>query len=188
MSGKSSLLILFRQKLAGESKRVAYINLEDGRIKDAPEILDEVLKWFGDEGYLLLDEITSVRDWEGWLARNHEMLKGKLQLLVSSSRKKLAVPSKPLRGGVLPYELYPLSFEEFLQFSGIEFEPTTAGMGKIEKALQDYLIYGGFPEVTLVGEKTEKVRLLNSYFKDIAGLDVAEMAEETVTTVELFGK
>jgi predicted AAA+ superfamily ATPase len=186
--GKSSLLILFRQKLAREGKKAAYINLEDSRIKDAPDVLDEVLKWFGDEGYLLLDEITGVRDWEGWLARNHEMLKDRLHLIVSSSRKRLAVPSKPLRGRMLPCELYPLSFEEFLQFTGIEFVPTTAGIGKIEKALHDYLVYGGFPEVALTSDKTEKVRLLNSYFKDIVGLDVAEMAEETITTVELFGK
>ena len=187
-AGKSSLLILLRQKLEKEGKKAAYVNLEDSRIKGAPNVLDEVLKWFGDAGYLLLDEITGVQDWDGWLARNHEMLKGRLHLVVSSSRKKLAVPSKPLRGRALPYELYPLSFREFLQFRGMEVEPTTAGIGKIEKALHDYLVYGGFPEVALVDDRTDKVRLLNSYFKDIIGLDVAEMAEETVTTVEMFGK
>jgi predicted AAA+ superfamily ATPase len=187
-AGKSSLLILFHQKLAGEGKRAAYVNLEDSRIRDAPGVLDTVLKWFGDEGYLLLDEITGVQDWEGWLARNHEMLKGRLHLIVSSSRRKLAVPSKPLRGRIFLYEIYPLSFEEFLQFTGVRFEPTTAGLGRVERALRDYLVYGGFPEVALVSDKTEKVRLLNSYFKDIIGLDVAEMANETLTTVELFGK
>lgn len=187
-AGKSSLMILLRQRFAGGGKRAAYVNLEDSRLKDAPNVLDETLKWFGDTGYLLLDEITGAWDWEGWLARNHEMLKGRLHLIVSSSRKKLAVPSRPLRGRVLLYELYPLSFKEFLQFIGVKFEPTTAGMGKIERALHDYLVYGGFPEVALVDDKTDKVKLLNSYFKDIIGLDVAELAEETATTVELFGK
>ncbi|MDI6820375.1 MAG: ATP-binding protein [Candidatus Hodarchaeaceae archaeon] len=187
-AGKSSLLILLHQKLAKEGKKAGYIDLEDSRIKDARNVLDEILKWFGDTGYLLLDEITNVWDWEGWLSRNHELLKEKLHLIVSSSRKRLAVPSKPLRGRVLTYELYPLSFKEFLQFCGIEFERTTVGLGKIERALHDYLIYGGFPEVVLLSDKTDKVKLLNSYFKDIAGLDVAEMAGETPTTVELFGK
>jgi predicted AAA+ superfamily ATPase len=187
-AGKSSLLILLRQRLATDGKKAGYINLEDSRVKDELDVLDKTLKWFGDSGHLLLDEITSVRDWEGWLARNHEMLKGKLYLIVSSSRRKLAAPSKPLRGRVLPYEIYPLSFKEFLQFSNVKFEPTTAGIGRIEKALRDYLIYGGFPEVVLVDNKTDKVRLLNSYFKDVIGLDVAEMAEEAITTVELFGK
>ncbi len=187
-SGKSSILIMLQQKLVMEGENAAYVNLEDSRIKDNKTVLDDVLKWFGDEGYLLLDEVTGAHDWEGWLARNHELLKGKLHLIVSSSRKKLVTPSRPLRGRMLPYELYPLSFKEFLNFRGIEVELTVAGIGRIEKALDEYLIYGGFPEVVLIEDKTDKIRFLNSYFKDIVGLDVAEMSDESITTVELFGK
>ncbi len=187
-SGKSSILILLLQKLLKEGRKAAYINLEDSRIKDSKTLLDDILKWFGDAGYLLLDEVTGAHDWEGWLARNHELLKGRLHLVVSSSRKKLVTPSRPLRGRMLAYELYPLSFKEFLQFKGIEIERTTAGTGRIEKALDEYLIYGGFPEVALVNDRIDKIRLLSSYFKDIIGLDVAEMAEESIATVDLFGK
>lgn len=187
-AGKSSILILLQQKLQNDGENAAYVNLEDSRIKDSKTVLDDVLKWFGDKGYLLLDEITGVNDWEGWLARNHELLKGRLHLIVSSSRKTLAVPSKPLRGRQLNYELYPLSFKEFLKFKNIEVEHTTAGIGRIEKALLEYLIYGGFPEVVLSVDNTDKIRLLNSYFKDIVGLDVAEMADESITVVEMFGK
>ncbi|MBI4065546.1 ATP-binding protein [Candidatus Gottesmanbacteria bacterium] len=187
-SGKSSVAMLLMQKLLKENKKAAYVNLEDSRIKGAEGVLDSILKWFGDSGYLLLDEITNAKDWEGWLARNHELLKGKLHLVVSSSRKKLAVPSKPLRGRMLAYELYPLSFKEFLEFKEIPVERTTAGIGRIEKALKEYLTYGGFPEVVLTEEKTDKVQLMGSYFRDIIGLDVAEISRENVTTVELFGK
>jgi predicted AAA+ superfamily ATPase len=187
-SGKSSILIMLQQKLVKEGENAAYVNLEDSRIKDNKTLLDDVLKWFGDKGYLLLDEVTVAKDWEGWLARNHELLKGKLNLIVSSSRKKLVTPSRPLRGRMLSYELYPLSFKEFLNFMGVEVELTVAGIGKIEKALDEYLLYGGFPEVVLTEDKTDKIRLLNSYFKDIIGLDVAEMSDQSITTVELFGK
>ena len=187
-SGKSSLLTLLLQRLVKENKKAAYINLEDSRINDSTGVLNDILKWFGDSGYLLLDEITAVHDWEGWLARNHELLKGKLHLIVSSSRKKLVVPSKPLRGRMLPYELYPLSFKEFLKFKNIEIEYTTAGIGRIEKALNEYVVYGGFPEVVLTENKTDKVRLLSSYFKDIIGLDVSEMSKENISTVDIFGR
>ncbi|MDD5656486.1 MAG: ATP-binding protein [Elusimicrobia bacterium] len=186
--GKSSVLILLRQKLRHEGKNAAYLNLEDSRIKDSPSLLDDALKWFGDSGYLLLDEITAAKDWEGWLARNHEMLKGRLHIVVSSSRAALSKPSKPLRGRVLTHELYPLSFGEFLRFQGIGVESTTVGIGRVEKALSEYLVYGGFPEVALAPDKTDKVRLLNSYFRDIVGLDVAELAKSHITAVELFGK
>lgn len=187
-AGKSSMLMILQQDLIKQGKRVAYVNLEDGRIKNTENILDKLLKWFGDSGYLLLDEITSINNWEDWLARNHEMLKGQLSLIVSSSRKNLVVPSKPLRGRILPKEVYPLSFKEFLEFKEIIIEKTTAGVGKIEKALNEYLIYGGFPEIVLIEDKTEKMRILNSYFRDIIGLDVAEIAGENINVVELFGK
>lgn len=187
-SGKTSVLLLLHQRLSKEGRKVSYVNLEDSRIKSDKDILDKVIKWFGEEGYLLLDEITSANDWEGWLARNHEMLKGRLDIIISSSRRGLSIPSKPLRGRVISYELYPLSFKEFIQFKGVDIERTTAGIGKIEKNLDEYLIFGGFPEAVLLNNKTDKVRLLNTYFKDIIGLDVAETARENISTVELFGK
>ncbi len=182
-AGKTSLLMLLRQRL----KNAAYVNLEDSRLKKE-NLLEEVLKWFGDSGYLLLDEITNVKDWENWLYRNHEMLKGSLNLIISSSRKSLAEPKKALRGRVLSSEIYPLSFREFLKFKNIEVEKTTAGIGRIERALKEYLKYGGFPEVVLFQDKTEKVNLLNSYFRDIIGLDVAEISGENISTVEKFGE
>jgi predicted AAA+ superfamily ATPase len=187
-SGKSSILMLILQKLAAENKNAAYINMEDSRIKDCKEVLDETIKWFGDSGYLLLDEITYADKWEWWLARNHELLKGKMHLIVSSSRKGLAIPIKPLRGRMFSYEIYPLSFSEFLQFKDIKLERTTAGIGKAERSFDEYLIFGGFPEVVLFDDKTDKTRLLNSYFKDIIGLDVAEISKENISAVELFGK
>ncbi|MBM3199489.1 ATP-binding protein [Candidatus Woesearchaeota archaeon] len=185
-AGKSSLLMLIAQKLSKEGGKVAYINLEDSRIKYKPEVLDEVIKWFGDEGFLLLDEITSIKGWEDWLARTHELTKGKLRMIISSSRKGLTQPSKPLRGRIVQFEMYPLSFKEFLAFKGIKPEKTTASTGALEKALKEYLRFGGFPEVVLTQGETDKVSILNSYFKGIIGLDIAEVAHEDISVVEAF--
>ena len=143
-SGKTSILIILYNLLKKQNEKVAYINLEDSRIKNDKEVLNKIIKWFGDDGYLLLDEITSVNDWENWLSRNHEMLKGKLKIIVSASRSNLIFPAKPLRGRILSNELYPLSFKEFLDFKKFKIEKTTAGIGKIEKQLLEYLTYGGF--------------------------------------------
>ena len=186
--GKSSVLMLLAQKLAKEGKKVCYVNVEDSRLGGEKDVLDQILKWFGDEGFMLLDEITSANDWSGWLARTHELLKGRLHLVVGSSRRSLVVPSKPLRGRILPVELFPLSFKEFLTFRNIGVERTTAGRGKLERALSEYLKFGGFPEVVLAGDELDKVRILDSYFKDIVGLDVAEVSHEDPTTVATFGR
>ncbi|MBI4981447.1 ATP-binding protein [Candidatus Woesearchaeota archaeon] len=187
-AGKSSVLMLLAQKLSKEGKKVAYINLEDSRIKGDPAILDEILKWFGGEGFLLLDEITSAQGWSGWLARTHELLKGTLRIIVSSSRSGLMFPYKPLRGRILSMEMYPLSFKEFLNFKSITAEKTTIGKGRIETALKEYLRFGGFPEVALTETELDRINLLNSYFRDIIGLDVAEAAHEDLSIVENFGR
>jgi uncharacterized protein len=186
--GKSSVLMLLAQKLSKEGKKVCYVNVEDSRLSQEKDVLDQILKSFGDEGFILLDEITSANDWAGWLSRTHELLKGKLHLIVGSSRRSLVVPSKPLRGRILPVELFPLSFKEFLTFKQVIVECTTAGRGRLENALFEYLKYGGFPEVVLAGEEIDKVRILDSYFKDIVGLDIAELSHEDLTTVATFGR
>ena len=53
--GKSSLLMLIRQRLATEGKKALYVNVEDSRISHQGDILDEILKWFGDNGFLYTD-------------------------------------------------------------------------------------------------------------------------------------
>ncbi len=186
-SGKSSLLMLIAQHLSNNGEMVGYVNVEDSRISGSKTLLDDILKWFGDEGFLLLDEITSAVDWEGWLARNHELLKGKLHIIVSSS-VSLIKPSKALRGRILNYEIFPLTLPEFLQFRNTQIEKTTAGKGRIERAMMEYLKYGGFPEVALTQDPTDKVRIIASYFKDIVGLDVADRSGQEISTVEMFGK
>jgi len=186
-AGKSSVLMLLAQKLSAEGKKVAYVNLEDSRLS-GEGVLDGILKWFGEDGFLLLDEVTSAHDWEGWLSRVHELLSGRLRLVVSSSRKGLALPNKPLRGRTIQIEMFPLSFKEFLSFRKVPVEKTTVGRGRLEKAFFEYLKYGGFPEVVLACDETDKVRILGSYFKDIVGLDIAEVSHQDPSTVEAFGR
>ena len=187
-SGKTSLLMLLAQTLTSQGKHVCYINLEDNRLQNRDNVLDETIKWFGDKGFMLLDEITAIPGWEGWLARTHELLKGQLYLIISSSRKSIASPTRPLRGRMLPYELYPLSFQEFLNFLHISLEKTTSARGKREKTFELYQQYGGYPEITLTKPPIEKVSILNSYFRDIIALDVAEMAHEDISVVDIFGR
>jgi len=186
--GKSSLLMLIRQKLQASGEKAVYINLEDTRLSDTKDILDEVLRWFGDEGTLLLDEVTAAPDYEGWLARNHELLKGRLNLIISSSRRGLTAPSKPLRGRIHNFELYPLSFKEYIDFKRIPVEKTTAGMGRLDGALLEYLKFGGYPEIVLAENETDKITILGSYLRDIVGLDVAEVTGISLPTVKGFAE
>jgi uncharacterized protein len=187
-SGKTSMLMLLAQHLTKKQKNVCYINLEDDRLRYHKNVLDDIIKFFGDEGYLLLDEITEIDGWQGWLSRIHELYKTQLHVIVSSSRNTLSKPTKPLRGRLLVYELYPLSFQEYLSFNKISQKQTTVDIGKREKAFHIYQQYGGFPEVTLTTNPMDKIRILHGYFRDIIGLDIAEMSHQDISIVEHFAR
>ncbi len=59
-SGKSSILMLLLQRLNEKNQKAVYVNAEDTRLRNTPDILDEALRWFG-EGYLLIDEVTNTQ-------------------------------------------------------------------------------------------------------------------------------
>jgi predicted AAA+ superfamily ATPase len=185
-SGKSSLMVLLFQLLRSRGKKVAYISAEDPRLEG--NWLDELLEWFGDDGYLLIDEITSVPGWDGWLARVHELTKPYLHLIVTSSKSYLQSPSRPLRGRSIHMNVHPLTFSERLSFLSIQTSSTLAGKGAIERELDDHLRYGGFPEVVLAQDQGKKQELLSSYFREILALDVGGTVGAEANVVGHFGR
>ena len=187
-SGKSSLLMLILQRLISKGESATFVNAEDSRLKNEPDLLDQVIKRFGDEGFLLIDEITAAKDWDGWLARMHELAKDHLHIVVTSSRSNIRTPSRPLRGRSVYFDVLPLSYQERLRFTGVKIERTTAGTGKLERALEDHLRYGGFPEVVLQRTELERVRILSEYQREILALDVAGATGTDPALVDLFGK
>jgi hypothetical protein len=170
-SGKTSLLIKTFQNLDGKK---AYVNMEDSRLEGFSDVFERLLEWFGREGTLFLDEISSLKGWDGWLSRTHEMHKGKLRIICSSSRGSFIEPSRALRGRVINIELFPLSFSEFQDFT------------KKTEGFSGYLIQGGFPEVAAITDQTERITVLQEYFNDIVALDVAEASREKIGIVEAF--
>ncbi|MEM0360645.1 MAG: ATP-binding protein [Candidatus Diapherotrites archaeon] len=182
--GKSSVLMLLYRRLSELGFKAVYVNLEDNRFR-FPGALDEVLKHSGSAEWLLLDEITSVPGWEGWLHRVNEMKA--VKIIVSSSLNKLSrFPPKPLRGRLSYSELFPLSFSEFLEFKGIKPEPfTLKGIGAIESALEEFLVFGGFPEIVL---SDRKVELLQEYLNSIVALDIASFSSSSFSLVSDFSE
>src|SRR3989344_7706017 len=71
-AGKSSVLMLIYRKLTALGENTAYANLEDNRLQ-IPEALDTILKQTPDADWLLLDEVTSAKEWENWIHRINEM-------------------------------------------------------------------------------------------------------------------
>ena len=80
--------------------------------------------------------------------------------LTGSSAKLLSKEiATHLRGRSISYELYPLSFSEFLSFSGMTWTErmSTAQESKVVKAFGEYFEWGGYPETVLYKQERERI-------------------------------
>ena len=75
-----------------------------------------------------------------------------------------------LRGRYVLKKVFPLSFEEFLKFKGCNKNITNA---KLINFFEEYLIYGGLPEIVLA-EKSEKLEIIKSYYSSVVNRDLIE--------------
>lgn len=179
-TGKTYLLFNIINKLIKENKakmnEILYIDFEHPRLKGVKvSDLDDMLKAFmeltGKEpAYIFLDEIHVVENYGSWFRKR---LNAKIYLSGSSSSLTPRKIAEELRGRSINYEIYPLSFREYLNFLKESFDPKllsyTEYRGRILSLLRNYLYYGAYPAV--VFEK-EKERLLRSYFDSIIVRDL----------------
>ena len=85
-----------------------------------------------------------------------------------------------LTGRQVSFEVYPLSFGEFLRFKGIEIHSELeyiADKTLIWNHFHDYLKYGGFPEVVLKQNDDDRELLLKNYFEDVLYRDIVTYHE-----------
>jgi predicted AAA+ superfamily ATPase len=181
-SGKTSLMYMLIRGTLKEvpAKQILYVNLDDPTFEDShlPQILDAYERLMDPRGkrYIFLDEVQRKEGWERWLKRlydSHEDVK----LVVSGSNGSLLMTeySTLLTGRDLAYELFPLSFREFLGFRGIEIGSEVAllrNKNRLLHMLDEYMGHGGFPEVALTDDVDMKVMLLKRYFRTIIAHDV----------------
>jgi predicted AAA+ superfamily ATPase len=171
------------RELGIERKKIFYIDFEDERIPKRTEALTSlvpVLMEFGEgEMFLFLDEIHEIPNWERWLRRVYDSYRN-IKIFASGSSSKLAAKEIPtaLRGRALSFEVFPLSFREFLSFKGLPYEKETEYtdrmIGRIRSHLKEYLQYGGFPEVVMEEDLRIKRMIVQEYFRTIVGRDIAE--------------
>ena len=82
-----------------------------------------------------------------------------------------------LTGRHVDIEIFPLNFREFLRFKGIEIKNEVdiyKNKIRILRTLDEYLEWGGFPEIALLDSKLKRSELLRKYFDDILTKDISE--------------
>jgi len=149
---------------------VVYINFEDERIPQRAGFLSELLPAIKQAygrlpKYLFLDELHVMPDWSRWLRRVYDT--EDIRLCVTGSSSKVSSHELPteLRGRALERTLHPLSYREYLRFSGDELPSSSS--------LAGYLAYGGMPEVVLMPAE-RKLDVLQEYLRTLIRRDIAE--------------
>jgi predicted AAA+ superfamily ATPase len=98
--------------------------------------------------------------------------------------------SESLAGRKVLYEIFPLTFAEFLRFQGVDYSTpklTLDGLvssvfsefsyDKLSSYYDEYINYGGFPAVALTRSNERKGQLLEEIYSAYINLDVEVLAD-----------
>jgi predicted AAA+ superfamily ATPase len=188
-SGKTFLMFMVMRELekAGVRKdSIIYINFENRVLYPPTErLLDALLDYTFEKGpkktFLFLDEIHNIRNWERWARSVYDSHKGRIKIVVSGSTSRIIRKdiASLLTGRHVPIKVFPLSFSEFLDFRDVKLSKEDALYSARKQAmarsmLEEYLKYGGFPEVCLEGSGQLKTEILRAYYDDILYKDIME--------------
>ncbi len=185
-SGKSVLIKQFAASLINQGvapRNILVVNFEDYRWQNLNlQILDKIYTAYLEKvsppsdkmPYIFLDEVQKVPGWEGFARTLLE--KKDAHIFVSGSSAKLLSRELAtlLTGRSLILEVFPLDFREFLAFKNILIKDDLAVVSQkreIGALLEEYVEFGGFPEVALNRNKKE---ILIQYFEDVLEKDIAE--------------
>jgi len=182
-SGKTCMMYLLIKRLLQSGTRpeqVLYLNLDDPSLDGLG--LDRLISGYEEtvqpkgKMYIFLDEVQSMDGWERWIKRFYDSHKD-MKVVVSGSNSSLLRTefSKYLAGRHLTFELYPLSFVELLGFKGVHPKNRAEVIDMrsvVLHHLEDYLQYGGFPEVALETDASKRTAILKEYFSTILARDV----------------
>ncbi|MEI7729585.1 MAG: ATP-binding protein [Verrucomicrobiota bacterium] len=185
-SGKTYLLYETMRRLEAQGvdrRQLLYLNFEDDRLLPIQVgELDLILRAheelypavMGRKKFLFFDEVQSVPAWETYVRRLHDTEDVCLFVTGSSSHLLSRELATGLRGRSVSYEVFPLSFVEFLKFRGLTHEPySRSSESRMASALEEYLKTGGLPEVVLADEAL-RPRILKEYVDLVFYRDLVE--------------
>lgn len=191
--GKTTSLHWLLDQVASPNK--IYLDLErlDQRAVFQESNYDLVINFLRNRGLdsnqpmtVALDEIQYVPNLPSvvkYLADNHQI---KFLLTGSSSFYLKNYFTESLAGRKVVFELFPLTFGEFLgfravtyqrreRFADMHFDPYE--FERLKNHYEDYLLYGGLPSVVLEERPSARKDILNDIFSSYINIDVRTLAD-----------
>jgi hypothetical protein len=171
--GKSFLLFEIFTSYLEESgvapDHIVKVDLEDYKnreLRNPDNLYAYVESRITDNGmyYILLDEVQMLSDFEDVL--NGFLKMRNVDIYVTGSNAKFL--SKDIitefRGRGFEVKMYPLSFSEYM----------TAYSGTVQAGFNDYMLYGGLPQILTCTTEEQKVRFLKTLFDETYIRDIIE--------------
>ena len=205
-TGKTTLLRMLFDEVPGKNK--VFLDMENPLHQRVFREVDfdnipANLKAYGvsvnEAAYVFLDEIQAMPELVLAVKYLFDHYDVKFFLTGSSSYYLKNLFPESLAGRKTVFEIYPLSFQEFLTFKNRETEYHVTFLEKDErknpvayektiKLFQEYLDFGGFPGVVLAESNEEKEALIEDIFKSYYQKDVQSLADfrETAKLQELI--
>jgi len=187
-SGKTSLLFNIISDLLQQGTPITsilYINFEDERLDLNTEELDLLLQAWQelypdmllDGCSFFFDEIQNIAGWDKFVRRIYDRGARNIFITGSNARFLSSDIATSLRGRTISYEVFPLSFTEYLTFREVTPDLNSSkSVAMINHHLQDYLSRGGFPEVIGYSNSLRN-RVLQEYFNVMIYRDLVERYE-----------
>lgn len=175
--GKSTLMQIVADELRGagvSQDRIVFLNLdrlEYRRIKTADQ-LDALIASFpksGEPMYLFIDEVQNVEDFEEVINGYRE--DGSYSIFITGSNSYLLSGelATKLTGRYIEIELYPLTFDEYLQMKAFYGKPADPNLS-VE--LNRYILEGGFPRAIQFDDLADKRSYTESVVTEIFEKDI----------------
>lgn len=201
--GKTHILFWVEKYLKEKNEKVYFIDLEDSRfIRILNSGVDEFLKLLKEEGvfwdsgragkiFVLIDEIQYLENPSSFLkliADHHKEIK-----LIVSGSSSFEIKSKfkdSLAGRTIDFEIFNLSFREFLLFNSYHFDGQSAAtskkIGELIIMFKKFILYGGYPRIVLTPEIEKKEKYLQQIIDTYIKKDIRDLAK--INDVEKFNK
>lgn len=164
------------------NNQLLYINFEDERLHLKTDELDLVLQAYQElypnldlsTCYFFFDEVQEIAGWEMFVDRLYSSISKHVFVTGSNSKLLSREIATALRGRTIPYEIYPLSFAEFVQIQSPGLNPHSSGdKARILSLFEEFTHHGGFPEIISQSDDIRE-RTLQEYFNVMLLRDLAE--------------
>ncbi|MFR9542137.1 MAG: ATP-binding protein [Rikenellaceae bacterium] len=196
-AGKSFLMFQHIKSLVEQGEAaiedILYVNFEDERLAmiksdELGEILECYKELYDKRPIIYLDEIQNIEGWEKFARR---LADSKYRVFVTGSNANMLSRdiATTLGGRFIIKEIFPFSFEEFLQIKGVELKSNWEygeTKNSVVKLFEQYFNFGGFAESFDLNDKRSWLNSL--YQKILLGDIVARNSIRNADAIRLLAK